>query len=133
MQFRIPMQIKLQSEFEFELATSGVHLNSCKSIDIHGCLLISAETHAYCPGGTKRRMTLPHRTPPFRSKNLFSCCRNMFGWFWEVGGTPKNHTHRRVSSFYYLVERKVRKTTKIMFRMFNICNSSPILFCPKKT
>ena len=56
----------------------------------------------------------------------------MFGWFGEVGGTRKNHTHRCVSSFYYLAERKVRKTTKIIFRVFNTSNSSPILlFCPR--
>ena len=56
----------------------------------------------------------------------------MFGWFREVGGTRKNHTHRCASSFYYLAERKVRKTTKIMFRAFNTSNSSPILlFCPR--
>ncbi len=51
----------------------------------------------------------------------------MFGWFGEVGGTRENHTHRCVSSFYYLAERKLRKTTKIIFRVFNTCNSSPIL------
>ena len=44
-----------------------------------------------------------------------------------VGGTRKNHTHRCVSSFYYLAERKVRKTTKIIVRVFNTCKSSPIL------
>ena len=56
----------------------------------------------------------------------------MFGWFGEVGGTRKNHTHRCVSSFYYLAEGKVRKTTKIIFRVFNTCNSSPILlFFPR--
>ena len=56
----------------------------------------------------------------------------MFGWFGEVGGTRKNHTHRCVSSFYYLVERKVRNITKISFRVFNTCSSSPILlFCPR--
>ena len=86
----------------------------------------------YCPGGTKRRMTLPHPTPPLRSKNLFSYCRNMFGWFGGVGGRRKNDTHRCASSFYYLAERKVRKTTNNIFRVFNTCNSSPILlFCPR--
>ena len=79
----------------------------------------------YCPGGTKRRMTLPHLTPPLRSKNLFSYCRTMFGWFGEVGGTRKNHTHRCLWSLNYLAERKVRKTTN--FRVFNTSNSSPII------
>ena len=44
----------------------------------------------------------------------------MFGWFGEVGGTRKNHTHRCVSSFYYLAERKVRKTTKIIFEFLTL-------------
>ena len=80
-----------------------------------------------------RRYEKTHATYcPFRPKNLKTYCCNMFGWFGEVGGTRKNHTHRCVSSFYYLAERKVRKTTKIIFRVFNTCNSSPILlFCPR--
>ena len=44
----------------------------------------------------------------------------MFGWFGEVGGTRENHTHRCVSSFYYLAERKVRKTTKIIFEFLTL-------------
>ena len=36
----------------------------------------------------------------------------MFGWFGEFGGTRKNHTHRCVSSFYYLAERKSGKPPK---------------------
>ena len=57
---------------------------------------------------------------PFRPKNLKTYCCNMFGWFEEVGGTRKNHTHRCVSSFYYLAERKVRKTTKIIFEFLTL-------------
>ena len=44
----------------------------------------------------------------------------MFGWFGEVGGTRENHTHRCVSSFYYLAERKVRKTSKIIFEFLTL-------------
>ena len=87
---------------------------------------------AFAPG-TKRRYEKTHAPYwPLRPKNLKTYCRNMFGWFGEVGGTRKNHTHRCVSSFYYLAERKVRKTTKIIFRVFNTCNSSQILlFCSR--
>ena len=56
----------------------------------------------------------------------------MFGWFGEVGGTRENHTRRCLWSLNYLAERKARKTTKIIFRVFNTSNSSPIfLFCPR--
>ena len=57
----------------------------------------------------------------------------MFGWFGEFGGTRKSHTSRCLWSLNYLAERKARKTTKIIFRVFNTCKSSPILlFCPRK-
>ena len=69
---------------------------------------------------------------PFRPKNLKTYCCNMFGWFGEVGGRRKNHTHRCATSFFVAHRWKVRKTTKIIFRLFNTCNSSPILlFCPR--
>ena len=70
---------------------------------------------------------------PFRPKNLKCYCCNMFGWFGEVGGTRGNHTHRCLWSLNYLAERKVRKTTKIYFLVFNTSNSSPILLfcCPR--
>ena len=65
-------------------------------------------------------------------KNLFSYCRNMFGWFGEVGGHRKNSLHRCALSFSYLTNRNVNKTINIIFRFFNTCNSSPILlFCPR--
>ena len=67
---------------------------------------------------------------PLRSKNLFSYCRSMFGWFWEVGGHRKNSLHRCALSFSYLAKRNVKQTTNIISRLFNTCNSSPILlFC----
>ena len=69
---------------------------------------------------------------PLRSKNLFSYCRSMFGWFGEVGGHRKISLHRCALSFSYLTNRNVDKTTKVIFRIFNTCNSSPILlFCPR--
>ena len=79
-----------------------------------------------------RRYEKTHATYcPFRPKNLKTYCCNMFGWFGEVGGTRNNHTHRCLWSLNYLAKRKVRKTTKIIFRVFNTSNSSPILlFCP---
>ena len=56
----------------------------------------------------------------------------MFGWFGEFGGTRKNHTSRCLWSLNYLAERKAGETTKIIFRVFNTSNSSPILlFCPR--
>jgi hypothetical protein len=72
---------------------------------------------------------LTHPTPPLRSKNIF---RTMFGWFGEVGGTKKNHTHRCASSFYYLAERKVRKTTKIIFRVLTVVIRHRFLFLSQK-
>ena len=57
----------------------------------------------------------------------------MFGWFGEVGGTRKNHTHRCVSSFYYLAERKVGKTTQIIFRVFTLVNRHRIFFFVPET
>ena len=65
-------------------------------------------------------------------KNMKTYCWNMFGWLGEVGGTRKNHTRRCLWSLNYLAERKASKTTKIIFLVFNISNSSPIfLFCPR--
>ena len=52
------------------------------------------------------------------TRNLKTYCCNMFGWFGEVWGTRKNHTHRCVSSFYYLAERKVRKKRQNHFSSF---------------
>ena len=46
---------------------------------------------------------------PFKSKNLFSDCRNIFGWFGEVGGMRKNYTHRCATSFFVAHRWKVRK------------------------
>ena len=60
-------------------------------------------------------MTLPHPTRPLRSKNRFSYCRSMFGWFGEVGGHRKNHTHRCALSFSYLDKRNVKKPPKSFF------------------
>ena len=64
---------------------------------------------------------------PLRSKNRFSYCRSMFGWFGEVGGHRKNHAHRCATSLFVTHRWKVKKTTKIMF-WFITCNPSPILF-----
>ena len=52
---------------------------------------------------------------PLRSKNLFSYCRSMFGWFWEVGGHRKNSLHRCALSFSYLDKRNVKKPPKYLF------------------
>ena len=69
---------------------------------------------------------------PLRSKNLFSYCRSMFGWFGELGGHRKKSLHRCALSFSYLAKRNDKKTTEIIFRVFNTCTSSPILlFCPR--
>ena len=56
----------------------------------------------------------------------------MFGWFGELGGKRKNHTHRCATSFFVAHRWKVRKTSKNIFRHFNTCNLSPtLLFRPR--
>ena len=51
----------------------------------------------------------------FRPKNLKTYCRNMIGWFGEVGGTRENHTHRCALSFSYLDKRNVKKPPNAFF------------------
>ena len=85
-------------------------------------LVVIINLHAVFDHFNKMRSLLSRRYEktklsgrPLRSKNLFSYCRSMFGWFWEVGGHRKKSLHRCALSFSYLDKRNVKKPPKSFF------------------